>query len=115
MRNILYIVTILAVMGLAFKAYHENYTTQEALKKVERLQGQIAAKRERLAVLKAEWAYLNRPERLRELAALNFDTLGLLPLEPGHFGTTDQVAYPQPELLPITDPIEVAGMVEQQP
>ncbi|MEP2784352.1 MAG: cell division protein FtsL [Pseudoruegeria sp.] len=115
MRTILYCLTALIVMGLAFNAYQENYATQQTLKDVAKLQRKIAQKRERLAILKAEWAYLNRPDRLRELAALNFETLGLMELESGHFGRVDQVSYPAPELLPILNPIEVLGTVEQQP
>ncbi|SLN26286.1 hypothetical protein PSA7680_01144 [Pseudoruegeria aquimaris] len=114
MRIIIICMAVVSLGWMGFKAYSETYVTKQALKEVARLQQQIAAKRERLAVLKAEWAYLNRPSRLRELADLNFDTLGLLPLQPAHFGTADQVAYPLPDLLPITDPIEVAGIVEQQ-
>ncbi len=115
MRTILYCLTALVVMALAFNAYQENYATQQTLKDVAKLQRKIAAKRERLAILKAEWAYLNRPDRLRELAALNFETLGLMELQPEHFGRADQVSYPQPDLLPILNPIEVSGTQEQHP
>lgn len=109
MRSLYFILTALSVIGLAFWAYHENYETQEALSEAEDLQTQISDARQRLRVLNAEWAYLNRPDRLRELAEINFDRLGLLPLQPNQFGRIDQVAFPPDDtLLPILDPIEVS-------
>ena len=115
MRAVLYVLSFLAVMGLAFWAYRENYATQSALKDVAALQDEIATLRESLALERAEWAYLNRPDRLRELATINFDRLGLLPLEPEQFGQTDQVAYPRPPELFITEPVDVSGEQEQIP
>tara|TARA_R110002124_G_scaffold206549_1_gene373062 strand:- start:3 stop:365 length:363 start_codon:yes stop_codon:yes gene_type:complete len=110
MRAILYILTSLAVIGLAFWAYRENYATQQALSEADKLHANIRAAHGRLAVLKAEWAYQNRPERLRDLAVLNFDRLGLLPLHPDQFSQVDQVSYPPAPLLPITDPVDVSTM-----
>jgi hypothetical protein len=54
---------------------------------------------------------------LRGLAEINFDRLGLLPLRPNQFGRVDEVSYPRPEILPISDPIDVSGMagMEQRP
>lgn len=94
MRSLLYALTVLSVIGLAFWAYRENYTTQEALGETEQLQRQLGEARNRLAVLRAEWAYLNRPDRLRDLADLNFERLQLLPLRPDQFGRIEQVSYP---------------------
>ena len=112
MRSVLFVLTACAVIGLAFWAYRENFRTQQALNMTEQLQSDIGASRARLAVLRAEWAYLNRPARLRDLADLNFDTLGLMPMSPEQFGRIDQVAFPLVEegLLPITNPIEVSNM-----
>ncbi len=109
MRPVLYVLTFLGLIALGFWAYRENYTTQSALREVRALQQEIAGLREALSVQRAEWAYLNRPDRLRELATLNFDRLGLLPMEPGQFGTPSQVAYPIPELPAITGPVDVMG------
>lgn len=82
------------VMGLAFWAYHQNYQTQAVLKETRVLQSDIGALRERLSVLRAEWAYLNRPDRLRDLADLNFDRLQLFPFSPEQFARADQIAQP---------------------
>ena len=103
MRAVLYILTSLAVVGLAFWAYRENYSTQRALSETTRLHTEIGETRARLAVLRAEWAYLNRPERLADLADLNFDSLGLLPLRPDHFGAIDQITYPVENTIEVMD------------
>lgn len=118
MRPLAYLLSALAVMALAFWAYHSNYATQQALKDVSKLNREIAALRDALSIQRAEWAYLNRPDRLRELATINFDALGLLALQSEQFGQAAQVAFPAPdmpvEILPeITTPVDVSG--DQEP
>lgn len=111
MKTLMYAIVSLCVVALAFWAYRENYATQQALKETERLHRDIREAHARLSVLKAEWAYLNRPDRLRELADLNFEKLGLLPLRSDQFGLVDQVAYPPKPAVPLSvqNPIEVAA------
>jgi len=109
MKSLLYILTAFLVFGLAFWAYRENYTTQQVLKDTRAVQTQIGDAQARLNVLRAEWAYLNRPDRLRELAEINFDRLRLLPLRAEQFGRVDQVSYPR-KGFPITNPIDVSTM-----
>ena len=115
MRPVLYVLTFLGLIALGFWAYRENYTTQAALREVRSLQAEIADLREALSVQRAEWAYLNRPDRLRELVGLNFDRLMLLPMEPAQFGTVGQVAYPVPEIPaipgPLSDAVTVMGEI----
>ncbi len=94
MRSLFFLVTAMAVMALAVWAYRQNYETQAKLREVDQLRSEIADLRERASVLRAEWAYLNRPERLADLANLNFDQLGLLELGPAHFRHIDQIPYP---------------------
>jgi len=109
MKSLLYVLSALAVIGLAFWAYRENYETQHVLNQAERLQRDIGDARSRLAMLRAEWAYLNRPDRLRDLAEINFDGLGLLPLRPDQFGRIDQVAYPLEERMVLNNPVSVSS------
>lgn len=125
MRPVLYVLSFLAVMALGFWAYRENYTTQATLREVTALQDEIASLRESLAIQRAEWAYLNRPDRLRELATLNFDRLGLLPMEPTQFGRGSDIAYPPPPsiadlapgaaVLGIADPVDISGSLNADP
>lgn len=113
MRAILYFLTAIAVVGLAFWAYRENYATQAALSKKDALHREIREAHDRLAVLKAEWAYQNRPDRLRDLVDLNFNRLALLPLSPDQFGRVDQVPFPQRQLLPVVNPVDVSSLNAQ--
>lgn len=110
MRGVIYVMTALAVFGLAFWAYRENHATQQAIAEMRTLNREIASLREAIGVQRAEWAYLNRPARLHELATLNFDRLELLPMSPDHFGRIDQIAYPDPELPAFTNTVEVFGL-----
>jgi hypothetical protein len=99
--------TAVAVMGLAVWAYQQNYRTQDALREVARLNDQIGAAHSRLRMLNAEWAYLNRPDRLQELALINFARLELMPLMPEAFGEVSQIALPPAPLSQITDPVDI--------
>ncbi|TCL09989.1 hypothetical protein BXY66_2057 [Shimia isoporae] len=110
MRTIMFIVTVVGVICVSVWAYQENYSTQRMIKDTERLERQIGVAQARLAVLRAEWAYLNRPDRLRDLADINYNDLQLLPLRPDQFGIVEQVAYPIDEsLLGIENATEVSA------
>lgn len=108
MRPIVYVLSFLGLIGLGAWAYRENYATQSSLREVVALQDEIAALRENLTVQRAEWAYLNRPERLRVLATLNFDRLGLLPMDSAQFGATSAIAYP-PKAEALTESTEISS------
>ncbi len=110
MRPVLYVLSFLAVMALGFWAYRENYATQASLRDVTDLQNEIGSLRESLSIERAEWAYLNRPDRLRDLATLNFDRLELLPMLPQQFGVTAQIAFPPAPLI-TNLPLEGGEMV----
>lgn len=112
MRPIIYLACILVVMGLAFWAYRENYRTQAALSDMSNIQREIAGLRDELGILKAEWAYLNRPERLRELVALNFEKLQLVPVDADQLIDLENIDYPKP---PQPSPEEGEASTEDQP
>ena len=109
MRQFFYVTSFIALIGLAFWAYRENYRTQAALKEVRQLHREIGAAHERLTMLRAEWAYLNRPDRLMDLAEMNFERLELLPLMPEAFGNVDEIAFPPPPRPVVTDPVQLSS------
>lgn len=96
MRPFTYLACALLVMALAFWAYRENYRTQAVIGEMSQIQRETAGLREDLGVLRAEWAYLNRPDRLRELVDLNFDRLQLIPREAGQVMGLGNIDYARP-------------------
>lgn len=114
MRVLLLIVCLGLTISAAYWAYQENYKTQATLKAINKLHAQIGQEREAISVLNAEWAYLNRPDRLRELVDLNFEDLQLVPLSAEHFGETRTVAYPRNLQSAVNTPVSVSGSMEIQ-
>lgn len=94
MRVLGFITAVLAVIAGAYWAYLQNFETKQAQKRVRALQEEVAYLHEAIALQRAEWAYLNRPERLRDLADLNFDSLELLPMSPAHLGAIEEIPAP---------------------
>jgi hypothetical protein len=108
MRIALHLSGVVLVAVCATWAYRVNYETQEAQNRLADLRGEIASEREAVSVLKAEWAYLNRPDRLRALVGAHADVLNLVELQPENFGEAAMVAFPpDPEEL-----VDAAGDVE---
>jgi cell division protein FtsL len=69
----------MAVIAIAgFGVYLVKYTVQDMQRQVAALDKELQQERELLHLLKAEWAYLNRPERLERLASRH---LKMVPLE----------------------------------
>jgi hypothetical protein len=100
-KALLYLSSAVLVVVFATWTYRVNYATQEALNLVADLRAAIAGEREAIAVLEAEWAYLNRPDRLRALVGLHAESLQLAPLDPGQFAEAAMVAFPPEEDFPV--------------
>lgn len=84
----------LAALGIAGWTYGVNYDTRAALDRISDLRIKIADEREEIQVLRVEWAWLNRPDRLARLVRRYEDKLALIPLTPAAFGYVAAVPYP---------------------
>ena len=106
MRWMLTLLGLALVVAFAGWAYGVKYKAQDALSRVEALRDDIAREKETISVLRAEWAYLNRPERLRMLTEKYFDQLGLMPIHAEHFADPAVVAFPPADVDEIMEVIE---------
>ncbi|MGB3556490.1 MAG: hypothetical protein WBA25_17815, partial [Jannaschia sp.] len=91
-----------------------GYETRAAERGVAELERQIVSRQRELSMLRAEWAYLNRPDRLHALAEMNFESLGLMALSSDHFAQANQVAYPPPPQPAWPRPWETASVDEEE-
>lgn len=113
MRSAIVVLSFLCMLAFGFWAYRENYATKLAVREASQLGRDISRLQEAIVVQRAEWAYLNRPDRLAELAAANFDRLGLLPMLPEQFAEVGQLPMPEPELQ-IEGIESVSGLTPEQ-
>jgi cell division protein FtsL len=61
------------LITLSFVIYEVKYETREMEARVSELRSEIRKEREAIAVLRAEWSHLNRPERIERLARKHLD------------------------------------------
>ena len=64
--------------ALSMGVYMIKYSVQNIQREVVTLKADLDHEKESVHLLKAEWAYLNRPERLQQLAGRHLD---LVPLD----------------------------------
>ncbi len=69
--------------AMAFGLFQIKLAVQPAEREFARLSRELLASEETLHVLRAEWSYLNQPERLAELAGRH---LALAPMAPEQIG-----------------------------
>jgi cell division protein FtsL len=68
MLRFLNIVAILALVGSAVYAYSIKYQTSYRAEQIAKTKIEIKAERDAIAVLRAEWSFMTRPERVQQLA-----------------------------------------------
>jgi cell division protein FtsL len=80
---------VLGLVALAYVIYQVKYEARALDEEIASLGKQIDGERDALAVLRAEWSLLNRPERVERLAQ---KYLKLAPAQPRQLVTIDTVS-----------------------
>ncbi len=86
MRPVLTSAALLLLGGLSVGLYLLENQTQKLERHLAQLDRQVIDEQKTVQVLKAEWSYLNRPDRLQDLAMRHIDRLGLQPIAPAQTG-----------------------------
>jgi len=71
--RLLHIIAITALIASAAYAYTVKYETLYYVEQVAKLKAQVQRERDIIAVLRAEWQYLDRPDRLQEAVDQHLD------------------------------------------
>jgi cell division protein FtsL len=88
MLRFINICLVLGLVALACVIYQVKYQAKGLDAEIRALNGQIDEERDAIAVLRAEWSLLNRPERIERLAQKH---LKLAPAKPVQIVTLDKV------------------------
>ena len=104
MLRLLHIVVLVALVLAAADVYKIKYESTLQAERVAKLRAELRREHDSIASLRAEWAKLDRPDRIQELANRH---LGLKPLETRQFDTLDRLPERPVELVPpgTADPI----------
>ena len=73
MLRFLNIAVLTLLVGTAAWAYQTKYETIFYAEQVKKLEAQVEREKDQIAILKAEWQLLNRPQRLEALAQRYLD------------------------------------------
>lgn len=73
MKRVTRLLWPLLFAGLVIGLYNLKAQVEDQEKELARIQRAIEDEREAIQVLRAEWSYLNQPERLRRLGAAKLD------------------------------------------
>ena len=79
---------VLGLVALAYVIYQVKYEARSLDEEIVTLNKKLEAERDAIAVLRAEWSLLNRPERIERLAG---KYLQLAPSQPRQIVTVDTV------------------------
>ncbi|GEC14131.1 cell division protein FtsL [Nitrobacter winogradskyi] len=121
--RIIHFLVVCALVYAASYVYRIKMDSTSRTERVSRLQAQVREQREAIAILRAEWARLDAPQRLRILAerhlklkpieARQFDSLKNLPERPPSLvppGTSDPIGA----MIEIIDPDVITGSLPSQ-
>ena len=95
LRFLLFGTLIACTFALGLWAYKINYDSRAADQRVKELEKSILSANKQFKILNAEWAHLNRPDRLRKLAEYYFFELRLTPINPDDFISFSDIYWGQ--------------------
>ncbi len=109
MIRLLHVIAITALIASALYAYSVKYDTLYYAEQVTKMKARIHRERDAIAVLKAEWHLLNRPDRLQAAADRHLD---LQPLNVQQLARLSDLPNRPPRADEIGRKLEALGLLQ---
>ena len=111
MMRLLNICVIAALVLAAADVYKIKFESTRQAQRVAKLRIEIRRERDAIAALRAQWAKLDSPARIQDLARRH---LALRPADPRQLDRLDNLRERPPALVPVDEPDPI-GMVIAHP
>ena len=111
MMRLLHILVIAALVLAAADVYKIKFESTRQAQRIAKVKLEIRREQDAIAGLRAEWAKLDAPARIQDLAKRH---LALKPLDARQFDRFDNLPERPPELVPVDEPDPI-GMVIAKP
>jgi len=111
MMRLLHILVIAALVLAAADVYKIKFESARQAQRIAKVKVEIRREQDAIAGLRAEWAKLDSPARIQDLAKRH---LALKPLDPRQFDRFDNLPERPPDLVPVEEPDPI-GMVIAKP
>jgi cell division protein FtsL len=108
MMRLINIFVIAALVVAAADVYKIKFESTRQAQRVVKLRMEIAREQDAIAALRAEWAKLDSPGRIQDLARRH---LALKPAEMRQSDRLDNLPERPPELVPVDEPDPIGMMI----
>ena len=108
MMRLLNICVIAALVLAAADVYKIKFDSTRQAQRVAKLRMEIRREQDVIAALRAEWAKLDSPARIQDLARRH---LPLKPVEGRQFDRLDNLPERPPELVPVDEPNPIGRVI----
>jgi len=108
MMRFLNICVIVALVLAAADVYNIKFESTRQAQRVAKLRQDIRREHDVIAALRAEWAKLDSPARIQDLARRH---LALQPIDARQFDHFDHLPARPPELVPLNEPDPIGAVI----
>ena len=110
MLRLLHLVVIAALVSAAAYVYKIKFDATEQAERVAKYLRDIRRERDAIALQRAEWARLDTPSRIQELASRH---LGLRSIEATQFDDFGRLPARPPQIVPPDAEDKIAALIDQ--